>query len=385
MNCTMVIIMAGALLQANLYGWQERPTNPNHPVAEQTSLRAASPEAKTDSQAAGRSNVDPAITKLTVGPGPQGIAFTPGAVWVAWGDDRDFGVSRIDPNTLETAATIRTGKWPVGVAVGEGAVWVVNRDDNSVSRIDPETNQVVATIEVGKSPLCVIVGEGSVWVTNGSKYSRTISRIDPGSNTVTATITVGLGPSGIAVSNGSIWVANYWQGTIARVDPATNKVKKTILLREPCRLTLIVRCPGPAQPNQIVAAGDTLWVTADDKVLRINAETNKIEAWVPVPPAKPLVKPLLGGLIRVPNLKNDVDRLHSTPGRPTGVAVAGDVLWVADWLHDSLWKIDIPTGKTFGLPLAVGKNPLILGPGNDGRGAIWVSNSGDGTIMRVRP
>jgi streptogramin lyase len=137
-------------------------------------------------------------------------------------------------------------------------------------------------------------------------------------------------------------------------------------------------------PNQVVAVGGNIWVTAqDERVLRIDPQRNKIVKVIEVPEAKPLTKSLLGGLVHVPDLKNALQ--VRTPGKLTGLAITGDVMWVADWANNVLWKVDIPTAKTFGVPLPVGSHPLILGPGNDGSGAVWISNSGDATVMQLKP
>lgn len=36
-------------------------------------------------------------------------------------------------------------------------------------------------------------------------------------------------------------------------------------------------------------------------------------------------------------------------------------------------------------PVLVGFYPQIVGLGNDGDGAIWISNESDGTVMKIRP
>ena len=62
----------------------------------------------------------------------------------------DNVVARVDPKTSKVTAMIPVGKEPDGIATSPGAVWVANHgtsgDGPSVSRIDPATNQVVATI-----------------------------------------------------------------------------------------------------------------------------------------------------------------------------------------------------------------------------------------------
>ena len=330
---------------------------------------------------AGRTT-QPKITEIEVGFGPQGIAFTPDAIWVAWGDDKEFGVSRIDARTNKVLTSIPTGKWPIGVAVGEGAVWVVNRHDHSLTRIDPETNQVVATIPVGGAPCCVAVGDGSIWVTSSGYKNGSVLRIDPHSNTLIATIRADA-PSGIAVGSNAVWVASF-AGAVLRIDPRTNSVVKKIKTQQPCLrphvFGLLPIHPNPPMgpcllgsnpdhPNQLIVQGEQVWITSQDEaVLQIDARSNKIVSRTKIPAAR------------------DYFTLATkTDGKPTGVALAGGFLWVADWSNESLWKLDVKSASVVGEPVHVGFNPLILGPGSDPSGAIWVSNSSDGTVMKIEP
>jgi YVTN family beta-propeller protein len=96
---------------------------------------------------------------------PASVADGFGAIWGASGSGDS--VTRFDPETLTTLATIRLplGSFPTDVAVGEDAVWVVNRIAATVSRIDPDKNEVVATIDVGGHPEGIAAGQGRVWVT----------------------------------------------------------------------------------------------------------------------------------------------------------------------------------------------------------------------------
>ena len=54
---------------------------------------------------------------------------------------------------------------PVDVAVGEDGVWVASSLDRTVTRLDPETGETVATIELGNEPQRLAAGGGAVWVT----------------------------------------------------------------------------------------------------------------------------------------------------------------------------------------------------------------------------
>jgi YVTN family beta-propeller protein len=307
-------------------------------------LSCASPQTQSEARPASQPIPSPEITKITVGFGPQGIAFAPGTVWVAYGNDRDFGVARIDEDTNKVIARVRTGRWPVGAAAGEGSVWIVNHDDNSVSRIDPESNRVLATIRVGKKPLGVEAGEGSIWVTNSG--DGTVSRIDPKTNSVSAIIHVGKSPSGVSASNGVVWVSNFGGrltrgGSLARIDPKTNTVTNTLKV---------------SFANTVIAQGDDVWGTSQYE----------------------------GAVVRIDGKSGTIVTTITVGGQQGGLAVSKGILWVADNSRATLWKVDIQTNTVIG-KVEVGNSPIIFGRGVDPDGAIWVSNVDDGTVMKVKP
>ena len=118
----------------------------------------------------------------------------------------------------QTAVTsITVGTYPTGVAVSPdgSSVWVTNFGDGTVSQIDTATSTVVGSpITVGASPQLVAVSPDgkSVWVTNfgDGTIDGTVSQIDTASDTVVHTITLGTHPVGVAVSpdGSSVWVTN---------------------------------------------------------------------------------------------------------------------------------------------------------------------------------
>jgi len=305
---------------------------------------SASPQTQSSGHPAGEPILNLEITKVPVGFGPQGIAFTLGAVWVAYGSDKEFGVARIDPTTNKVVARVLAGRWPVGAAAGEGSVWVVNRDDNSITRIDPESNRALAPIRVGKKPLGVEVGEGSIWVTNTG--DGTVSRIDFQTNAVTATIHVGKQPSGVSISNGAVSVSNFGGrltrgGSLVCVDPKTNAVTQTFKV---------------SFANVALAQGDDVWVSSqyDHTILRIDAKSGRIVTTIPV------------------------------RGQPSGLVVSKDNLWATDYEHATLWKIDLQKNSIAG-KAEVGNGPVIFGRGAVPDGAVWVSNSESGSVMKIKP
>lgn len=304
---------------------------------------SANPQTQSPAGTAEAPILNPEITKIAVGFGPQGIAFTPGAIWVAYGNDKEFGVARIDASTNKVVARVPTGRWPVGATAGDGSVWIVNRDDNTVTRIDPESNRVLATIRVGRKPVGVEAGEGSIWVTNSG--GGTVSRIDPKTNVVTATIHVGSEPFGVCMDNGELWVVSAGSllshsGSLERIDPKSNAV------------TMKVKVPWS---NVLFVQGEDVWVgTLQGAILRIERKSGSI------------LKQLAPG------------------GGLAGLAASKGVLWAADNDHASLWRIDIETNAVVG-KIEVGNGPIIFGRGVDPDGAIWVSDVKDGNVRKVKP
>ncbi len=94
-------------------------------------------------------------------------------MWVA--NEFDNTVTRIDPTSLATS-TIDVGVGPEGIAVTSGAVWVADNLDLTVSRIDVGHANTVTKVETGDSPTAVIEFAGAIWASNAG--DATLSRLD---------------------------------------------------------------------------------------------------------------------------------------------------------------------------------------------------------------
>jgi YVTN family beta-propeller protein len=317
------------------YKWPEKSGSP-----------VGTPLPRNDDSA--RKTINPEMTKIVLGHYTQGIAFTSGAIWVAYNGEKknaDSGVFRVDPITNQMVTALRTGRVAGSAAAGEGAVWIGNLEDGSVTRIDPETNRVVTNIAVGKYPYGLDVREGSVWVSNAG--SNTVSRIDSKTNAVIRTIAVGKQPAGIAGGSDSIWVANSKSKSVSRIDPNTNAVVATIEVH--------------GEPSTVTAHGSDVWVSSQSRsgfsVLRIDAKTNSVVA----------------------------ETTFGAKGKVGGTVFLDGVLWAADRANGTLSQIDLKTNTIVGAPLLVGWDATILGVGTDGNGAIWLSNSTTGMVRKVKP
>ena len=203
-------------------------------------------------------------------------------------------------------APIQVGESLCGLpAFGGGAVWIWGCDSNVTYKVDPRTNRVVAQRE-GMNPA---FAAGSLWTLSAS---NAILRIDPKSGLTLATI---------------------------RAD-ATNG--------------------GPA-----LGADGSMWIEADDAVTRIDLQTNKVTAVVPLPGWKP---------------SGDV---------PGGFLSANYIVFAYGKIWDSnaagLYVIDPATNAAKMIPLKL--HPF--GQFGDvvvaaGAGSIWVRTS-DSSVARIDP
>lgn len=194
------------------------------------------------------------VATIPVGRSPEGLAFTPGAVWSAnhrsdqqqtAAPPHTFSVSKVDvaSNTLTANVVVETradtgDTWenfccgPQGAAAGAGSVWVADTTTNQVSRIDPVTDAVTARISNPGHQACgSMAADGtSVWLTEGCD-SEGLWRIDPATNKVATTVQLpGVGTN-VELAFGSVWVSTDLisglatsKQTLTRIDPQTNRV-----------------------------------------------------------------------------------------------------------------------------------------------------------------
>lgn len=266
--------------------------------------------------------IDPKANQVVGKPIPAGVrfesavAFDEGALWVSIVGSGDLGapsdddsVSRIDPETGESVATLKVNRAPMSLAITPGAVWVVQFGNNgeSVWRIDPQTNQIVdEPIVTGLAPIELALGDGALWVANHD--ADTVTRIDPTTHQVVASIALPSAPHRIAYGEGAVWVANWHDNSVSRIDPQTNQV-------------VVEHIPIGFTAGNIAAGHGSVWVTSDYRspidgdpenvvVVRIDPQTNQAVETIPV------------------------------GGHPIDVAITEDAVWVSVQRPDMIVRIN---------------------------------------------
>jgi DNA-binding SARP family transcriptional activator/DNA-binding beta-propeller fold protein YncE len=256
-------------------------------------------------------------------------------------------VAVIDPVTNKLIEDISVGRAPGLVVAAADRVSVANTADTTVMDIDPNGRTVRRTIPLDARPTALAADADGTWLLTGAQTAGSpleLARIDGRFGAVgSRTAEIGIGSQGaarqpLAVGMGSIWAPGRLPGTLVRRDPKTLAWRATVELAGHAVAAL---APG----------FDAMWaVTTDNRLLRIDPETNR------------------------------VIEDHPTGGRPLDVAVGGNAVWVASWSDDVVVRWD-PIAHSE-ISIAVGDGPVAVA---FGFGSVWIACSGDGTIWRIDP
>ncbi len=243
---------------------------PKMPAAEKMQMAGAALFFNTEN--------DQLIKKVTVGPHPAHIVFTPNGKYVLVTNNEDNTVSVIDARIYKNIRTISTGKGPHGLRVSKDShfAYIANMGEDTVSVIDLIDLKETRRIKVGKTPVTtgvtsdgttlavtlnaenalaivdlatdkidkIEVGYGPaqlfikpddkfIFVANqgtAGKPSNTVSKIDLMTKSVAATIVVGKGAHGVVTDTTGkfIYVTNMFDNTVSVIDNSKNEVVATV-------------------------------------------------------------------------------------------------------------------------------------------------------------
>jgi DNA-binding beta-propeller fold protein YncE len=271
---------------------------------------------------------------------------TPG--WIVIGDSvfipnksKDV-VVRLEPKTNKVLDPVADLHKPCsGTTVAFGSLWILNCGDQTVTRFDTKTNKVTATLAIGAGDEMqgITATADSVWIITDNK--TTLSRIDPLQNEVVGELRLPAGCNSLVSGENSLWVACPSESRVLRIDPRTNLVDKRIEVSE--------------GPRSLAFGDGSVWVLCekDGKVERIDPKTNKIIKTIEL----------------------------SVPNAGGNVAFSDGFLWVTQ-AGFPLSRIDPTSEKERVVQQFWGEGGGLL---SAAPGALWLSNTGQGTVSRLDP
>lgn len=176
---------------------------------------------------------------------------------------------------------------------------------------------------------------------------------------VVATVPVDFPTRVIAVGAGAIWLAHPDKGLVSRIDPATNTVVAEIKVGDP---TFDPNRPAPAYlaivNNQVWASISTTSV-GEGELVRIDPATNEVVEHIPMDD------------IKFPN--------GSLTFQPGVMVNGGDSLWVTDFAHGSIGRVDIPSRQVVATITNV-DHPALLAVDNS---TLWVVLHRKNSVARI--
>ena len=295
--------------------------------------------------------------------GPKGGIKTPGV--------------QIPITLLKSDASIDTAPEWIGVA---DLLLLPNAAKSTLDRLDPKANTITEPVPGVTKPCGGAVSAfGSVWVPSCADHS--LVRLDPKKWEATARIATGAasGAPILAADQDSVWMFSDNKTTLSRVDPDQNQVVAEIRLPAGC---------------SVLAFGETaLWVTcpAENRVLRINPQTNLVEKRIEVSPRPKALAIGEGSVWVLCEKDGKVDRIDPKTNKvaksielgvrdASGAIAAGmGSIWVT--LEGfPLTRIDPQTEKVVQQFWGAGGGAI-----QTGAGALWLSNTREGTLWRLDP
>ena len=274
-------------------------------------------------------------------------------------------IASLTPETGGVREQIRLPSPATELTVGGGSVWALSGDSGTITELDSATGRLVATFAAGVRAVDTAYGGGKLWVLasgtaplpggRGKSQPAAVSEVDPQSRAIVDTIPLPVAPQTapffyghlpgshlLAWAAGSLW-ATAPGGALYRVDPARRRIVATV--------------PDLAVQG-IATDGTALWVRLDQSgpavFEQVNARTNRAGAPLQTPAISlnaPSSFAVANGSLWVPDTYTGL-LYRATPGNPpvlravpvgvgvSSIAVAGDIVWAGDEIHDTLTRVD---------------------------------------------
>lgn len=271
------------------------------------------------------------VAKIRVGPFAAPCAAAAGGKWVWVSEYAQPYLLKIDPQTNKVVSRTGIGTGSCGLGFGAGSMWIEDTNTSTVSRVSVATGKRSTAIKVGSTPYDTTFAYGSAWTT--AHVQGELERIDPARNRVVNRWKLPMA-TGAVGAFGAAWGAGT--NGVIRVDAESHKLLATI--------------PVAGGAGWTAASADAVWVTTPTGLARIDPTTNAVAATIPLPGAPYLGDPdVVDGQVWVPEIrKNSIavvdpasnavtETLRSGIGPFVVTAIHGEA-WVPSWKGKDIWR-----------------------------------------------
>jgi len=271
------------------------------------------------------------VAKIRVGPFAAPCAAAAGGKWVWVSEYGQPYLLKIDPQTNKVVSRTGIGSGSCGLGFGAGSMWIEDTNTSTVSRVSVATGKRITAIKVGSTPYDTTFAYGSAWTT--AYVQGELERIDPARNRVVNRWKLPMA-TGAVGAFGAVWGAG--SNGVIRVDAESHKLLATI--------------PVAGGAGWTAASADAVWVTTPTGLARIDPTTNAVAATIPLPGAPYLGDPdVVDGQVWVPEIrKNSIavvdpasnavtETLRAGIGPFVVTAIHGEA-WVPSWKGKDIWR-----------------------------------------------
>ena len=271
------------------------------------------------------------VAKIRVGPFAAPCAAAAGGKWVWVSEYGQPYLLKIDPQTNKVVSRTGIGSGSCGLGFGAGSMWIEDTNTSTVSRVSVATGKRITAIKVGSTPYDTTFAYGSAWTT--AHVQGELERIDPARNRVVNRWKLPMA-TGAVGAFGAVWGAG--SNGVIRVDAESHKLLATI--------------PVAGGAGWTAASADAVWVTTPTGLARIDPTTNAVAATIPLPGAPYLGDPdVVDGQVWVPEIrKNSIavvdpasnavtETLRSGVGPFVVTTIHGEA-WVPSWKGKDIWR-----------------------------------------------
>lgn len=265
------------------------------------------------------------VAKIRVGPFAAPCAAAAGGKWVWVSEYGQPYLLKIDPQTNKVVSRTGIGTGSCGLGFGAGSMWIEDTNTSTVSRVSVATGKRSTAIKVGSTPYDTTFAYGSAWTT--AYVQGELERIDPARNRVVNRWKLPMA-TGAVGAFGAVWGAG--SNGVIRVDAESHKLLATI--------------PVAGGAGWTAASADAVWVTTPTGLARIDPTTNAVAATIPLPGAPYLGDPdVVDGQVWVPEIrKNSIAVVDPASNAVTETLRAGIGPFVVTTIHGEAW---VPSWK----------------------------------------
>ena len=294
-----------------------------------------------------------------------------------------FGIQtpgvQIPLQKLRPDAEFSTTGSPESILIDQ-SVWIVNRSKNALEQIDPTANKLIEPVlELNKPCGNPQSGFGSIWLLDCG--AGTLARLDAKGGKISKTMKTGASNvrAGLAVSPDSVWALTDEKTTLSRIDPAEGRIVAELRL--------------PAGCNSMAYGETSLWITcpAENRVLRVDPNLNIVSQSIEVSPEPYSIAVGEGSVWayckkdgKVERIDPKTDKVSKTielavPNTDADIAIGEGSVWVT-MSGFPITRIDPKADKV--VQQFVGEGGGFI---KASQGAVWLTNSRQGTVWRIDP